>query len=167
MGLLWLAIHRRPSEVTRGDSLSDETSVDGLVVLQERTVNLVNQLNMPLVEVSLVVAKHLGRLMETLEQHLQHTGQTVSERISSPWPLDMESVASSSSFSLDKLMDIVDHQRMDILETLIRVTLIEIDVTVVDAVLALRAWEHLVRSQLARATGPGQLFSPVEIPDDW
>ena len=37
----------------REPHVSDE-SVDGLVTLTERTVNLIKQLNMPLVEVSLV-----------------------------------------------------------------------------------------------------------------
>jgi hypothetical protein len=64
-------------------------------------------------------------------------------------------------------MNIVDQQRMDILDTLIRVTLVEINASVIDAILALRAWEHLVRSQLALASGPGQLFSPLNIPEDW
>ena len=63
--------------------MSDE-SVDGLVTLTERTVNLVNQLNMPLVEVSLVIQKHLSQLMHTLQQHLDATGQTVGERVHSP-----------------------------------------------------------------------------------
>ena len=64
-------------------------------------------------------------------------------------------------------MNIVDNQRMDILDTLIRVTLIEINVSVIEAILALRQWEHLARTQLALATGPGQLFSPLDIPEDW
>ena len=64
-------------------------------------------------------------------------------------------------------MSIVDEQRMDILETLIRVTLIETDATLVDALLALRPWEQIARTQLSKANGPGQLFSPIEIPEDW
>ena len=56
---------------------------------------------------------------------------------------------------------------MDILETLIRVTLIEIEVSLIEGILALRAWEQLVRTQLAQASGPGQLFSPLEIPENW
>ncbi|MGB1587555.1 MAG: hypothetical protein ACPHJD_01925 [Poseidonia sp.] len=144
-----------------------EEPVDGMVTLQERTVNLVNQLNMPLVEVSLVIQRHLKQLMGTLNQHLTATGETVNARVHSPWPLDVESSTSSASFPLDKVMDIVDQQRMDILDTLVRVTLIEINASVVDAILALRAWEHLARTQLANATGPGQLFSPLDIPDDW
>ncbi len=146
--------------------MSDDT-VDGMVTLQERVVNLVNQLNMPLVEVSLVLQRHINLLMDTLNEHLEQTGETVSERVSAPWPVTLTPTESSSSFSLEKVMDIVDQQRMDILDTLIRVTLVEINASVVDALLALRSWEHLARSQLAKATGPGQLFSPIEIPEDW
>jgi hypothetical protein len=147
-------------------ALSDD-SVDGMVTLQERTVNLINQLNMPLVEVSLVIQRHLNQLMATLKEHLDNTGETVSERIAHPWPVEHQDASTSSSFSLDKVMDIVDQQRMDILDTLIRVTLIEINASVIDAILALRSWEHLARSQLAQASGPGQLFSPLDIPEDW
>ena len=146
--------------------MSDE-SVDGLVTLTERTVNLVNQLNMPLVEVSLVLQKHLNQLMNTLNQHLASTGETVGDRVHAPWSVEVESATSNATFDLEKVMNIVDHQRMDILDTLIRVTLVEINASVIDAILALRQWEHLARSQLAMATGPGQLFSPLEIPDDW
>lgn len=144
-----------------------DDSVDGLVTLTERTVNLVNQLNMPLVEVSLVLQKHLNQLMTTLNQHLERTGETVGERIQAPWPIETVSATTSASFDLEKVMSIVDHQRMDILDTLIRVTLVEINASVIDAILALRQWEHLARTQLASATGPGQLFSPLDIPDDW
>ena len=147
-------------------ALSDD-SVDGMVTLQERTVNLINQLNMPLVEVSLVIQRHLNQLMATLKEHLDNTGETVGERIAHPWPVEQQDASTSSSFSLDKVMDIVDQQRMDILDTLIRVTLIEINASVIDAILALRSWEHLARSQLAQASGPGQLFSPLDIPEDW
>lgn len=144
-----------------------DDSVDGLVTLTERTVNLVNQLNMPLVEVSLVLQKHLNHLMMTLNQHLERTGETVGERVQAPWPIETVSATTSASFDLEKVMSIVDHQRMDILDTLIRVTLVEINASVIDAILALRQWEHLARTQLASATGPGQLFSPLDIPDDW
>lgn len=146
--------------------MADE-SVDGLVTLTERTVNLINQLNMPLVEVSLVLQKHLNQLMKTLTEHLERTGETVNEQVHSPWPIDTVSPSTNISFDLEKVMNIVDHQRMDILDTLIRVTLVEINTSVINAILALRQWEHLARTQLASATGPGQLFSPLDIPDDW
>ena len=115
--------------------MSDE-SVDGLVTLTERTVNLVNQLNMPLVEVSLVLQKHINQLMNTLNQHLASTGETVGARVHAPWPVEVESTTSSITFDLEKVMNIVDHQRMDILDTLIRVTLVEINASVIDAILA-------------------------------
>ena len=146
--------------------MADE-SVDWLVTLTERTVNLINQLNMPLVEVSLVLQKHLNQLMKTLTEHLERTGETVNEQVHSPWPIDTVSPSTNISFDLEKVMNIVDNQRMDILDTLIRVTLVEIDASVMDALLALRQWEHLARTQLAAASGPGQLFSPLDIPEDW
>lgn len=141
--------------------------VDGLVTLQERMVNLINQLNMPLVEVSLVLQKHIKGLGQSLDEYLVSTGGTVPERVSQPWPVSETSTAPPSNFPLEKVLSIVDHQRMDILETLIRVTLIEIEVSLIDGILALRAWEQLARTQLSLASGPGQLFSPLEIPDDW
>ena len=144
-----------------------EDVVSGLVTLQERMVNLVNQLNMPLFEVSLVIGRHLSQLMDTLGKHLEQHPQTLNENVTTPWRIESTAQTSSSEISLDALMKVADRQRMDILETLIRVTLVEINISIIDAILALRSWEHLVRTQLAKATSPGQLFSPVVIPDDW
>ncbi|MAJ01863.1 MAG: hypothetical protein CMA10_05615 [Euryarchaeota archaeon] len=141
--------------------------VDGLVTLQERMVNLINQLSMPLVEVSLVLQKHIKGLSQSLDEYLNQSGDEVPERVSQPWPIDVEQSSSQANFSLEKVLKIVDHQRMDILEALIRVTLIEIEVSLIEGILALRAWEQLARTQLAQATGPGQLFSPLEIPENW
>jgi len=147
----------------------DDASVGvaGLVTLQERMVNLINQLNMPLVEVSLVLQKHIKGLSLSLENYLAQSGDSVSENVSNPWPIKVEQSDSQLNFPLEKILDIVDNQRMDILETLIRVTLIEIEVSLIDGILALRAWEQLARTQLAQASGPGQLFSPLDIPNDW
>ncbi|MBQ70381.1 MAG: hypothetical protein CMA65_02695 [Euryarchaeota archaeon] len=141
--------------------------VDGLVTLQERMVNLINQLSMPLVEVSLVLQKHIKGLSQSLDEYLNQSGDEVPERVSQPWPINVEQSNSQANFSLEKVLEIVDHQRMDILEALIRVTLIEIEVSLIEGILALRAWEQLARTQLAQATGPGQLFSPLEIPENW
>ena len=130
-------------------------------------VNLINQLSMPLVEVSLVLQKHIKGLSQSLDEYLNQSGDEVPERVSQPWPIDVEQSRSQANFSLEKVLKIVDHQRMDILEALIRVTLIEIEVSLIEGILALRAWEQLARTQLAQATGPGQLFSPLEIPENW
>ena len=130
-------------------------------------VNLINQLSMPLVEVSLVLQKHIKGLSQSLDEYLNQSGDEVPERVSQPWPINVEQSSSQANFSLEKVLKIVDHQRMDILEALIRVTLIEIEVSLIEGILALRAWEQLARTQLAQATGPGQLFSPLEIPENW
>ena len=62
---------------------------------------------------------------------------------------------------------LVDRDRVDILDTLIRVTLEEEEMLISDALGVMRSWEHLIRSQLSQASGPGQLFSPTEIPEDF
>jgi hypothetical protein len=56
---------------------------------------------------------------------------------------------------------------MDILETLIRVSIEELQIPLSDSLLVLRTWEKLVREQLSQASGPGQLFSPTDMPDDF
>ncbi|MCS5533844.1 MAG: hypothetical protein NZ736_06270 [Candidatus Poseidoniaceae archaeon] len=147
-----------------------ENALQGMVTLQERMVHLIQQLSMPLVEVSMVVSKQISGLMKSLNEHIELSGETFPSNITQPWQLtdiDTETSSAQSSFELEKVMSIVDEQRMDILDTLIRVTLIETDSTLADALLALRPWEQIARTQLSKANGPGQLFSPIEIPEDW
>jgi len=147
-----------------------ENALQGMVTLQERMVHLIQQLSMPLVEVSMVVSKQIAGLMKSLNEHIEISNDTFPNKVIHSWDLlDDDEIDSSvqSSFELEKVMSIVDEQRMDILETLIRVTLIETDSTLADALLALRPWEQIARTQLSKANGPGQLFSPIEIPEDW
>ena len=141
-----------------------------MVTLQERMVHLIQQLGMPLVEVSMVISKQILGLMKSLNEHIELTNETFPNNATQAWQLTEDDTPDSqkqSSFELEKVMSIVDEQRMDILETLIRVTLIETDANLVDALLALRPWEQIARTQLSKANGPGQLFSPIEIPEDW
>ena len=147
-----------------------ENALQGMVTLQERMVHLIQQLSMPLVEVSMVISKQISGLMKSLNEHVEISGESFPSNVLKPWELtdtDAESSSAQSSFELEKVMSIVDEQRMDILDTLIRVTLIEADFTLADALLALRPWEQIARTQLSKVNGPGQLFSPIEIPDDW
>ena len=140
-----------------------------MVTLQERMVNLIGQLTMPVSEVALVLQHHIQGLLGSLNDYVSKTDTTISDRVAHPWPIESmaEINESSVSFDVEKVLKIVDQDRMDILSTLIRVTLVETDMDLVEAILALRAWEQLVRQQLAEATGPGQLFSPLEFPDEW
>ena len=136
---------------------------ESMVTLQERMVNLINQLGMPVLETSMVISRWTNRLLEQLQDH----SENLPENLANPWPLDVVPVESESSFDLDKALSLVDRDRMDIFDTLIRVTLEEEQMLVSDALGVIRSWEHLVRTQLSQAAGPGQLFSPTEIPDDF
>ena len=139
------------------------SGADSMVTLQERLVNLINQLNMPIIETSLVISRWTNRLYVQLKQHSEELPSNLAE----PWPLDSQPVESDSNFDLEKALSLVDRDRMDILDTLIRVTLDEEQMLVSDALGVMRSWEHLVRNQLSQASGPGQLFSPTQIPDDF
>jgi hypothetical protein len=138
------------------------------VTLQERMVNLIGQLTMPVAEVALVLQHHIQGLLGSLNEYVEKTGASISEQVAQPWPIEENNVDHNPiTFDVEKVLKIVDQDRMDILSTLIRVTLVETEMDLVEGILALRSWEQLVRQQLADATGPGQLFSPIELPDEW
>ena len=145
------------------------SATDSMVTLQERMVNLIGQLTMPVAEVALVLQHHIQGLLGSLNEYAQKTGASISDRVRQPWPIESQTETSENmiSFDVEKVLKIVDQDRMDILSTLIRVTLVETEMDLIEGILALRAWEQLVRQQLAEATGPGQLFSPLEFPEEW
>ena len=148
-------------------NLSEE-AIDGLVTLQERMVNLINQLNMPLVEVSMVIQNMISPMLESLNKHAVENALELPDRIMNQWPIEKpihDEV--KSSLAVEKILSVIDEERMDILETLVRVTMVETEMILLDGIAALRMWEHLARTQLANITSPGQLFSPIEIPEDW
>ena len=144
------------------------SATDSMVTLQERMVNLIGQLTMPVAEVALVLQHHIQGLLGSLNEYVEKTGASISEQVAKPWPIEKNNADQNPiSFDVEKVLKIVDQDRMDILSTLIRVTLVETEMDLVEGILALRSWEQLVRQQLADATGPGQLFSPIELPDEW
>lgn len=144
------------------------SATDSMVTLQERMVNLIGQLTMPVAEVALVLQHHIQGLLGSLNEYVDKTGASITDQVAQPWPIEENNVDRNPiSFDVEKVLKIVDQDRMDILSTLIRVTLVETEMDLVEGILALRSWEQLVRQQLADATGPGQLFSPIELPDEW
>ena len=143
---------------------SDITSNEKMLILHQNIVNLVKQLSMPLVEVSLVIAKFINILSEKLKQVALENNEKLPELFTVPWPLDFyESNESESKLNLDKVIDVLDNDRIDILDTLIRTSINLEEIPLSDSLLVLRSWEKLVRTQLAKSTSPGQLFSTVEI----
>jgi len=134
-------------------------------------VNFTQQYSMPVVEVSLVLSKYTKQISTHLSAHAAEQGEELPERLSQPWPLEVGDSTmddgQGTQFDLDKVLDMVDGERIDIFDTIIRNVINECELPLTDALLFMREWEHLVRSQLAGASGPGSLFSPVEFPDDF
>lgn len=139
------------------------SGTESMVTLHERLVNLVNQLNMPLIETSMIISRWTNRVFIQLKEHTDN----IPDNLAKQWDIEESDEQSSSNFDLEKALSIVDRDRMDILDTLIRVTVEEEQMLLSDVLGVLRSWEHLVRSQLAKVAGPGQLFSPTEIPNDF
>ena len=74
-----------------------------MVILQERLVNLVNQLNMPVIESSLVISRWINQLLTQLKNHTTN----IPENLGQPWPLDVKPVESESNFDLDKALSLL------------------------------------------------------------
>ena len=110
----------------------------------------------------------LSPMLDSLTNHAAETGMILPDKVVNQWPIDMPTHDDKqSSLDINKILSVVDEDRMDILETLVRVTMVETEMNLLDGVSALRMWEHLVREKLANIKSPGQLFSPLEVPEEW
>ncbi len=146
----------------------DSPSTEKMLFLQENMVHLVNQMSMPVIEVSLVLSKYLNRMVDELEKKAALSDEILPENVLSQWPIEaMENLDARGGMSLERILELVDRDRMDILDTLIRTVINATELPFLDAVLALRRWEQLARSQLASASGVGQLFSPMDLPEEF
>ena len=136
-----------------------------LVTLQERMVNLVEQLAIPLVELSLVISRFNGLVLNRLISLAEENSETLPPQITQQWNVEEQVQSSEFEFDLDRVVEVVDEERMDILTTLIRVSVEELRITLFDLMILLRSWEQMLKIRLAKVTSPGQLFSPVSMPD--
>ena len=137
-----------------------------LLFLQENMVSFANQFSMPVIEVALVLSKYIRILLESLQNAAQSNGEALPSRLTEPWHIDTQNEPPKiDSFPLETLLGSLDEDRMDILDTLIRTILNESQLPFTPALTLLREWESLVRTQLAAVSGPGQLFSPIELPE--
>ncbi len=136
-----------------------------LVTLQERMVNLVEQLAIPLVELSLVISRFNGLVLSRLMSLAEENSETLPPQITQQWNVEEQVQSSEFEFDLDRVVEVVDEERMDILTTLIRVSVEELQITLFDLMILLRSWEQMLKIRLAKVTSPGQLFSPVSMPD--
>jgi hypothetical protein len=136
-----------------------------LITLQERMVNLVDQLAIPLVELSLVISRFNGLVLGRLMSLAEENSETLPPRITQQWKVEEQVQSSEFEFDLDRVVDVIDEERMDILTTLIRVSVEELRITLFDLMILLRSWEQMLKVRLAKVTSPGQLFSPVSMPE--
>ena len=98
----------------------DSPSTEKMLFLQENMVHLVNQMSMPVIEVSLVLSKYLNRMVDELEKKAALSDEILPENVLSQWPIEIADDSSAKGgMSLEKILEIVDQDRMDILDTLI------------------------------------------------
>jgi len=144
----------------------DQPVEERLLFLQENMVNFVKQYSLPVVEVALVVSKYIRALKESLEAAATQSGEILPENLAEPWPVEIDGVAPTiESFSLERLLSALDEDRMDILDTIIRTIINGSEIPFISALTLLRDWEMRLRAQMAKATSPGHLFSPMDVPD--
>tara|TARA_B110000008_G_scaffold3395_1_gene3208 strand:- start:7925 stop:8395 length:471 start_codon:yes stop_codon:yes gene_type:complete len=139
-----------------------------LLFLQENLSNFVKQYNLPLIESAFVVSKYLNILLAELEKIALLEGEILPESITQPWPIISEiDPPKIDNFPLDRLMQTIDQDRMDIFDTIIRTIINGSEIPFVNAVSLMRDWEKIIRTQLAKSTSPGHLFSPLELPENF
>jgi hypothetical protein len=141
----------------------DESGSEKLLFMQEQMVSFVQQYDVPIIEVSLVLANSLRQTIAVLEKVSKVASETLPDHVMKPWPIEKKTLESTLSPDLDRLLAAVDEDRMDIFDTIIRSSIEAKQIPLVDATLLLREWEKIARERLAEITKPGQLFSPFEI----
>ena len=131
-------------------------------------VNFVNQYSQPIIEVSLVVSKYIRIILEKLQETASLSDETLPVEIFSPRELQsINEPPILDSFPLERVLESVDQDRMDILDTIVRTVLNETELPFLSALAVLRDWEYVTRSQLSKSTSPGHLFSPIQLPEDF
>ena len=141
---------------------------EGSIFLQQQMVAITKQLSMPLVEVSLVINKYATALRSELKRFADENREVLSDEILNPIEISKNQSGNADySVDLSKIVDMTDVDRMDIFDTVIRTAINEHSTPLYDALLVIRDWERIVRTQLALVNSPGQLYSPLELPDDY
>ena len=158
------------SEGARNVPGPESPANDKLLFLRENMVHLTNQLSMPIIEVALVISKYIRMLLDSLQKAATEEGEELPEMLLNPLPRNSsqsETTPGIHSFPLEKLIDRVDQDRMDILDTLVRTILNESQLEFVSALREFRDWELEIRNQLSEVSSPGGLFSPLSLDDDF
>ena len=152
-----------------GEMPSPTDSMDEkLLFLQENLSNFVKQYNLPIIESALVISKYINILLNELEKKASLEGEILPIEITQPWPIKGEfKTPKIEDFPLDKLMQNIDQDRMDIFDTIIRTIINGSEIPFVNSIMLLRDWEKVIRTQLVKSTSPGHLFSPLELDENF
>ena len=111
---------------------------------------------------------HFKSILKKLEEKALNSNEELPEDLLSPRPVESsDENPVMDSFPLERILESVDQDRMDILDTIIRTILNETELPFIPALAVLRDWEHIIRTQLAKSTSPGHLFSPLQLPDNF
>ena len=131
-------------------------------------VSFVKQYNMPIVEVALVISKYIRILLEKLQEIANDSDEELPSHLLSPTPFDGDiKPPLIDSFPLERLLDSLDEDRMDILDTLMRTAINAVEAPFSSALALFRDWEMLIRTQMSESRSPGHLFSPMKFPEDF
>ena len=160
------------ADVSRTIPTADSASNEKLLFLRENMVHLTNQLSMQIIEVALVISKFIRIVLDSLQKAAEISGEELPSSLLGPKPLDSTSTNEKTmigieSFPLENLIDRVDQDRMDILDTLIRTIVNQSQLEFIHALEELRSWESEIRVQLSQVTSPGGLYSPLELGDEF
>ena len=152
-----------------GEMPSPTDSMDEkLLFLQENLSNFVKQYNLPIIESALVISKYINILLNELEKKASLEGEILPPEITQPWPITGDfKTPKIDDFPLDKLMQNIDQDRMDIFDTIIRIIINGSEIPFVNSIMILRDWEKVIRTQLVKSTSPGHLFSPLELDENF
>ena len=145
---------------------STDSIEEKLLFLQENLSNFVKQYSLPIIESALVISKYINILLNELEKKATIENEVLPLEITEPRAI-MGNLKTPKieDFPLDKLMQNIDQDRMDIFDTIIRTIINGSEIPFVNAIMLLRDWEEIIRTQLAKPTSPGHLFSPLELDD--
>ena len=169
-------IHLQPlpqrvmSDIGRNIPEPESPTNEKLLFLRENMVHLTNQLSMPIIEVALVISKYIRIILDSLERTAREEEEKLPDFLLKPIPNEsaqLEGVEGINSFPLEKLIERVDRDRMDILDTLVRTVINESELEFTSALQELRDWEFEIRGQLSAVSSPGGLFSPLSLREEF
>ena len=98
-------------------SISSATE-EKLLFLQENMVNFINQYGLPVIEVSLVISKYIRIIVKKLEDKALNSDEELPKDLLFPKPVESSGEDPvMDSFPLERILESVDQDRMDILDT--------------------------------------------------